>query len=85
MKWVLITAPDEEIVTELDKPLKIGHYLSLTVWSEDPFKNFKEVEDRVERLEDKFKHTHKATEFGGDVCSICGWDIRDKIHTRVPV
>jgi hypothetical protein len=41
-----------------------------------------EAVNRVQILEKEFGHIHKRSD-NGDVCAICGLDLRDSIHTRI--
>ena len=38
--------------------------------------------DRIEKLETVFGHIHESA-VKGDICTFCGLDLRDQIHTRL--
>ena len=41
-----------------------------------------EKNERIQELENTFRHTHEAMNSGHDLCKRCCLDLRDKIHAR---
>lgn len=45
-------------------------------------RQMREKDERIQELEDTFRHTHQAMNSGHDLCKLCCLDLRDKIHAR---